>query len=93
MNDAVSGKSIKYKCPCCGCYTFPVPASVAVAYGCPVCYWENDVFINSDDEPSDENHGMTLNQARENYRSFGACDKSMLVYVRRPKADELSGTD
>ena len=53
---------MKYSCPCCGYYTFPVPADQAVAYICPVCFWENDVFIESDDEPSDENHGLTLNE-------------------------------
>lgn len=35
----------KYPCPCCKYITFPVPPNEAVAYICPVCYWENDVFI------------------------------------------------
>lgn len=39
----------KYPCPCCGCITLPVPPSEAIAYICPVCFWENDVFISSDD--------------------------------------------
>ena len=56
-----------YQCLCCGCYTLPVPPEDAIAYICPVCFWENDVFIKSDDEPSDENRGMTLNQARTKY--------------------------
>ena len=46
----------------------------AVAYICPVCWWENDVFISSDNEPSDENHGLTLSQGRANVRRFGTCD-------------------
>ena len=65
----------KYPCPCCGYKTLPVPKEDAIAYICPVCYWENDVFIKSDDEPSDENGGMTLNQARENYKKFGICEE------------------
>ena len=44
---------------------------------CPVCWWENDVFISSDNEPSDENHGLTLSQGRENVRRFGTCDPRM----------------
>ena len=47
----------RYPCPCCGQITLPVPPEEAVAYICPVCWWENDVFISSDNEPSDENHG------------------------------------
>jgi len=70
--DSVIGK---YPCPCCGYKTLPVPKEDAIAYICPVCYWENDVFIKSDDEPSDENGGMTLNQARENYKKFGVCEE------------------
>ncbi|MUU12714.1 MAG: hypothetical protein EP146_15535 [Oscillibacter sp.] len=57
--------------------TLPVPPEEAVAYICPVCWWENDVFISSDNEPSDENHGLTLSQGRENVRRFGTCDPRM----------------
>ena len=62
-----------YPCPCCECRTFPVPKEDAIAFICPVCFWENDIFISSDHEPSDENHGMTLNEGRRNYKAFGAC--------------------
>ena len=40
----------KYPCPCCGYLTYPVPREEAIAYICPVCFWENDVFVTSDDE-------------------------------------------
>lgn len=79
----------EHPCPCCGCLTLPVPQEEAIAYICPVCYWENDVFLSDDEEPSDENHGMTLLQARENYRAFSACSKRFLTYVRAPKPTEL----
>ena len=79
----------KYPCPCCGCLTLPVPSEDALAYVCPVCFWENDVFIVTDEEPSDENHGMTLWEARSNYREFGACCERMLCYVRKPYPQEL----
>ena len=79
----------KYPCPCCGCITLPVPQNEAIAYICPVCFWENDVFIATDEEPSDENHGMTLREARSNYREFGACCERMLCYVRKPYPQEL----
>ena len=78
------GRSSKYPCPCCGYATLPVPAADAVAYICPVCYWENDVFISRDDEPSDENYGMTLTEARANFKTYHACDPQFLKYVRDP---------
>lgn len=69
-----------FKCLCCGNDTLPVPAEEALAYICPVCWWENDVFVNSPDEPSDENHGMTLLEARENYIKYGICDISSRLH-------------
>lgn len=68
----------KYPCPCCGSFTFPVPKEDAIAYICPVCFWENDVFDTDENAPSDENRGMTLAQARENYRKFGAVREEFL---------------
>ncbi len=60
-----------YSCKCCGSKTLPVPPEEATAFICPVCWWENDVFLQSDDEPSDENRGIFLKQARENYKKCG----------------------
>ena len=57
--------------------TLPVPPEEAVAYICPVCWWENDVFISSDNEPSDEKSWADLSQGRENVRRFGTCDPRM----------------
>lgn len=79
----------KYPCPCCGCITFPVPREEAVAFICPVCFWENDLFLSREDEPSDENHGLTLAQARENYKTLGVCRRELLPYVRAPRPGEL----
>lgn len=83
----------KHKCPCCGYYTiaddhgFPCFGDI-----CPVCFWEIDALAEPN-EPSDSNHGLTLLQAQENYQTFGACVKSMLKHVRKPKSDELYGID
>ncbi|MBQ3257197.1 MAG: hypothetical protein IJA67_07280 [Oscillospiraceae bacterium] len=66
-----------YKCKCCGHETLHVPPEDAVAYICPICWWENDVFTADDDEPSDENHGISLNRARKNYIAHGICDPQL----------------
>ncbi|MFV0243173.1 MAG: CPCC family cysteine-rich protein [Lacrimispora sphenoides] len=59
----------RYKCPCCDYYTYPVHAKEAVGFICPVCFWENDVFIFSENEPSDCNHGLTILEGRSNFIS------------------------
>lgn len=51
-------------CPCCGCITIPNGGD-ALAYICPVCLWEIDLFLTGENEPSDQNHGLTLAQARQ----------------------------
>lgn len=79
------------KCPCCGYYTIPKGTKenfYACGFICPVCFWEIDTFISGDEECSDCNHGLTLKQAKENYRAFGACYRSKLKYVRKPNDDE-----
>lgn len=85
----VTPQKTEYPCPCCGYFTFPVPQNQALAYICPVCYWENDLFINDADEKSDENHGLTLNEAQKNYKKFGAVRPDFLKYVRNPLPDEM----
>lgn len=71
-----------YPCPCCGYLTFPAPKEEAIAYICPVCFWENDVFDPGEDDPSDENRGLTLRQGRENYRRWGAVRPDLVVHAR-----------
>ena len=91
--DAETHVSIgRYPCPCCGYRTFPVPKEDAIAFICPVCFWENDVFDPAEDAPSDENRGMTLLEGRENYRRFGAVRPDLVQYARPPRAEELPET-
>jgi len=83
----------RYKCPCCDCYTYPVPVKEDVGFICPVCFWENDAFISSENEPSDCNHGLTILEGRSNYKKYGACEETMLSNVRSPKECEITGTE
>ena len=77
-----------YPCPCCGFLTFPVPREHAIAYICPVCFWENDVFDPGEDDPSDENGGMTLREGRENFLTYGAVRPDLAKHTRPPKIEE-----
>ena len=67
----------------------PVPKEDALAYICPVCLWENDVFDPGEDQPSDENRGMTLAEGREAYKKLGAVREEFLKYARKPLPEEL----
>ena len=74
-------------CPCCGNRTIPHEGD-ALAFICPVCFWEIDLFLNGEEEKSDQNHGLTLRQARINFRKFGAVMPSLKQYCRLPTEDE-----
>ncbi len=79
----------RYPCPCCGWLTFPVPRERALAFICPVCLWENDLFTPQEDAPSDENRGMTLRQGREQYRRLGAVRADLIPVARPPRPEEV----
>lgn len=81
---------LKYKCPCCGYYTFDERPNGKYDI-CKVCFWEDDPIQL--DDPSYEggaNH-VSLLQAQKNYLEFGACEREMIPHVRKPQKDELSG--
>lgn len=79
---------MRYACPCCGYYTYKEPVEKSHGFICPVCFWENDRFAKTEGDSSEANHGLTLLQAKENYRQFGACTEGMISYVRPPAEDE-----
>lgn len=79
---------MKEACECCGCLTVKERGSYGI---CPVCFWEDDgPWANPDDEimRGGPNGGLTLTEARTNYRSIGACDPRMLNAVRPPTKEE-----
>lgn len=78
-----------YKCKCCGHETLPVLPKDAVAYICPICWWENDVFTADEDESSDENHGLSLNEGRKNYREYGICDPRLKQPLGRLPVEKI----
>lgn len=85
--------NLRYPCPCCHYSTYMVPPKDDTGFICPVCFWENDAFLTSAEEPSDCNHGMTLWEARENFKKTGACQETMLPYVRAPRPEETGEKD
>lgn len=98
-------KGKRFACPCCGCLTLDYRREYDICPVCywedDAYIFIKDGKIESlcldrdvDDEklldvPSSANHGLTLREGRENYQKFGACEESMIEYVRKPKKREL----
>lgn len=73
--DPFLGRAEPVPCPCCGAEypVEPYPGDI-----CPVCWWEIDPEAQADPaQPSDQNHGLSLDEARMNFRAFGICDPSL----------------
>jgi len=81
-------KQPTYRCPCCGHLTLCGRAGYEI---CPVCFWEDD---GQDSHDADEvrggpNSSLSLTQARQNFREFGASDRKSLQHVRKPRPEEI----
>jgi hypothetical protein len=84
------GQAGPFRCPCCGYLTLDARADYVI---CPVCFWEDD---GQDDHDTDvvrggPNGDLSLTQARDKFRQFGACAEKFLDKVRRPRPEELPG--
>lgn len=76
-----------FPCPCCHCLTRSEDLSGTFEI-CPVCGWEDDnVQFEKPDSPGGANT-MSLNEARANYKEFGAKERGKLGSVRPPLDDE-----
>jgi len=73
----------QYACPCCGYITLSEkpPGTYEI---CSICFWEDDaVQFNSPDNEGGANK-VSLRQAQRNYVDFGASERRVLPYVRKP---------
>jgi hypothetical protein len=77
------------RCEVCGYYTFKNIKRDAFEI-CDVCLWEDDGYNDNPDNVSGgPNQELSLNQARVNFKQFGACSKQVAQYTRQPQEDEL----
>ena len=76
-----------YPCPCCGYFTLGERPSGTYLI-CPVCFWEDDWVQYRDPSYRGGANEMSLEEARRNFASFGACSKRFLKSVRPPQEDE-----
>ena len=76
------------QCPCCGNFTIDSDNEVIVDI-CEVCYWQYDEVAHDKPDAMKGANKVTLNEARENFKKFGACEQRFLKYVRKPLESEL----
>jgi hypothetical protein len=76
-----------FPCPCCGFLTLSEqpPGTFSI---CPVCSWEDDNVQYADPAYEGGANGLSLNQARANFRDFGARCGADRSRVRAPRPDE-----
>ncbi len=77
-----------HRCPCCGFRTLSERGMYEI---CPVCFWEDDGQDDRDAEivRGGPNYELSLTQARQHFREFGASSRRVLQHVREPSPDEL----
>ena len=77
---------MRYRCDCCGYYTLRNESDDI----CPVCGWQEDIVLREDpDFVGGANYELSLNEAKKNYKRFGAKNKKCLSRVRKPLLEEL----
>lgn len=74
---------MRFACPCCRFLTLDERGGYEI---CPVCFWEDD---GQDDQDAARvrrgpNGSLSLEQARRNFASLGACELRHREHVRPP---------
>jgi rubredoxin len=80
----------RIKCPCCGFFTIENDDDIIFDF-CDVCGWQYDVAAHNKPDISIGANKISLNEARKNYKLFGA-SKERLVgtdQIRKPLPEEL----
>jgi hypothetical protein len=79
----------KHPCPCCNFSTLEMKANNTFQI-CPVCFWEDDGVQSHNPDYEGGANLVSLNQVKENYRIFGACEEKFKRHVRNPLDEELN---
>ncbi|MFJ7154156.1 CPCC family cysteine-rich protein [Streptomyces sp. NPDC101118] len=76
-------------CPCCGHLVFDAEDGWPGTYGiCPVCNWEDDGVRFRWPFLYGGAGRVSLAEAQQNYRTYGACDQRGRTYARPATAEE-----
>ena len=77
----------RYACPCCDYLTLSEPPGSFDV--CLVCFWEDDNVQRDDPSFRGGANDESLNEARANYRAFGASSRLFVKDVRKPRPEEI----
>lgn len=77
-----------YPCLCCGYLTRSEPSNGDYDI-CSVCFWEDDPVQAEDHDYGGGANVPSLNQARENFKQYGAMEERFVKNVRKPKDEEI----
>lgn len=75
-------------CPCCGYNTFDKTDRLHFDI-CPICFWEDDAVQFSNPTYEGGANYVSLIQAQQNFEKFGACEKEMIIHVRKPAQTDI----
>ncbi|MFF4098167.1 CPCC family cysteine-rich protein [Streptomyces sp. NPDC001903] len=80
-----------FPCIVCANLTVGVPGNHEI---CPVCGWQDDGgdYRDPDRYVGGPNH-VTLREARENHRAFGASERRRIDRVRPPRPEEVAAPE
>lgn len=79
---------MNYTCPCCGYKTLDeVPPGTYDI--CSICFWEDDELQFNEPDYDGGANKPSLIEAQLNFLHFGASDKNLLDFVRKPSESDL----
>lgn len=80
-------KEPSFPCPCCGYLTYDEEPEGHYEI-CEVCFWEDDPIQLKDHDFEGGANTPSLNQAKENFKQFGACEERFVKNTRDPWPEE-----
>lgn len=81
----MSDNGKKYTCFICGFRTLDERCDWEI---CPVCFWEDDILVTTEDRTSPANRGMLVSTAQANFIRHGAVHPEFVSNVRPPTSGE-----
>jgi hypothetical protein len=75
----------KTKCACCN---FTTMNEKVISDICPVCFWQKDFYQEEHIDDSGGPNLVSLQEAKENFKKFGAIEERFKEFVRHPLEEE-----
>ena len=74
-----------FPCPCCRYHTLAEERRWEI---CPICFWEDDPLQCDEPDYAGGVNEESLEEARRNFKAFGASSRRDLSNVRPPTPDD-----